>query len=216
MVTDPPYEFEARGGGLYSDSDSMVKTIEAETDSFDFEGYIPELLRWMGRWNKDTINAYFCCNLALVNKYLNWAEKRDMTADILVMDRASAPPAHSSHYIAHLEYVMFLRRIGQSAKKPTFVGKSEGDDNALYRKVYNANPSEMNGNEHPNEKPINMMNNFIKVSSNIGDVVIDPFVGSGTTVKACQELGRFCVGIDKNAKWLEIAKTRLKQLSLGI
>ena len=44
-----------------------------------------------------------------------------------------------------------------------------------------------------------------------GEIVIDPFAGSGTTLRACKDLGRRCIGIEMNPKYCEIAKGRLAQ-----
>lgn len=53
---------------------------------------------------------------------------------------------------------------------------------------------------HPTQKPVNVLKRLIEIFTDEGDVVIDPVAGSGTTLRACQELGRSCYGfeIDKN------------------
>lgn len=53
--------------------------------------------------------------------------------------------------------------------------------------------------------------NFIKINTKIGDLVLDPFMGSGTTAKACKELGRNFIGFEINNKYIEISKKRLSQ-----
>lgn len=211
MITDPPYEFVATGGGLHKESESMEKIRELGTDSFDFNTYWPELFVQMARWNKDKINIYVFFNKDLFLDYLKHLIKQECTFDVMIMDRASAPPAHSSHYVSHLEYILFIRRGAA-----TFNGKSDGTDPEMYRKYYRANPGEMNHTDHPNEKPLNLMKRFINVSSNEKDVVIDPFCGSGTTCLAARDTGRFYLGIDKSKEALEMCKLRLRQLTLGI
>lgn len=46
---------------------------------------------------------------------------------------------------------------------------------------------------HQNEKPVKLIEQIIAVSSNIGDIVLDPFLGSGTTLEACRNLDRNCI-----------------------
>ena len=62
---------------------------------------------------------------------------------------------------------------------------------------------------HCTPKPLPLIENIIKHSSNEGDVVLDPFLGSGTTAVACKNLNRICIGIEKESKYIEIANKRL-------
>lgn len=64
--------------------------------------------------------------------------------------------------------------------------------------------------KYPTEKNIEMIKKIIKTSSNPGDLVLDCFMGSGTTIIASQELGRKWIGMDKSPKAVEIVKKRLK------
>ena len=61
---------------------------------------------------------------------------------------------------------------------------------------------------HPTAKPIKLIERIIKTSTNPNDVVLDPFLGSGTTMEACQNLGRSCIGIEKEEKYIRKIKTR--------
>jgi site-specific DNA-methyltransferase (adenine-specific) len=63
--------------------------------------------------------------------------------------------------------------------------------------------------DHVTPKPLPLIENIIKHSSNEGDVVLDPFLGSGTTAVACKKLNRICIGIEKESKYIEIANKRL-------
>lgn len=62
---------------------------------------------------------------------------------------------------------------------------------------------------HPTEKPIELIELFVRTSSNEGDTVLDPFMGSGTTGMACLQLNRKFIGIENSEKWYNIAKERL-------
>ena len=64
-------------------------------------------------------------------------------------------------------------------------------------------------NLHPTEKPVSVISRLIQ--ANVGDIVLDPFLGSGTTAVACKELGRKFIGIEINPKYCEIAQRRLAQ-----
>jgi site-specific DNA-methyltransferase (adenine-specific) len=63
---------------------------------------------------------------------------------------------------------------------------------------------------HGCQMPIAVLNRIIKASSNAGDIVLDPFNGSGTTVVSAALLGRQYVGIDQSAEYVDYAKKRLE------
>lgn len=65
--------------------------------------------------------------------------------------------------------------------------------------------------EHPNEKPIEVVEQLVATHSNPGDLILDPFMGSGTTGVACARLGRRFVGIEIEPKYFDIACRRIEQ-----
>ncbi|HRT03224.1 MAG TPA: site-specific DNA-methyltransferase [Candidatus Diapherotrites archaeon] len=64
---------------------------------------------------------------------------------------------------------------------------------------------------HPAQKPLMLMERLILLSSNEGDLILDPFIGSGTTVVACIKLKRNFIGIEKDEKYFKIAEERIKE-----
>lgn len=72
-------------------------------------------------------------------------------------------------------------------------------------------PKEKWAGVHPTQKPTELLRRVILSSSKPNDLVLDPFVGSGTTSVVAKSLGRNSIGIDNNKKYLEIAKKRLSQ-----
>jgi site-specific DNA-methyltransferase (adenine-specific) len=70
--------------------------------------------------------------------------------------------------------------------------------------------------EHPTQKPTPLIGAILKDFSNENDLILDPFLGSGTTAKACQELKRNFIGIEISPEYCKIAENRLKQQVLGI
>jgi len=70
--------------------------------------------------------------------------------------------------------------------------------------------------QHPTEKPVDLIMELINNSSDINDTILDPFLGSGTTAVAAKNLGRKCIGIELEEKYLEIAVRRLAQEPLPL
>ncbi|MFQ5471225.1 MAG: DNA-methyltransferase [Gammaproteobacteria bacterium] len=64
---------------------------------------------------------------------------------------------------------------------------------------------------HKSQKPIRLIKKIIKEYTNINDLILDPFMGSGTTVLAAKQLRRKAIGIEINEKWCKVAIDRLSQ-----
>ncbi|GIV84997.1 MAG: hypothetical protein KatS3mg052_2004 [Candidatus Roseilinea sp.] len=64
---------------------------------------------------------------------------------------------------------------------------------------------------YPTQKPLALLERIVAASSNAGDVVLDPYCGSGTTLVAAQKLGRRWVGIDASEEAVKVARARLSQ-----
>ena len=63
--------------------------------------------------------------------------------------------------------------------------------------------------DHPNAKPVELPQVFVEATTEMGDVVLDPFMGSGTTAIACIRTGRRFIGVEIDAGYFEIAKQRI-------
>src|SRR5690606_15241138 len=66
-----------------------------------------------------------------------------------------------------------------------------------------------NRQEHPTQKPEGLIERMVLASTREGDLVVDPFSGSGTTLRVCQQLNRNCIGIELNSEYVEMTKKRL-------
>ena len=66
---------------------------------------------------------------------------------------------------------------------------------------------------HPTQKPTEIIEEIINDFSNKDDIILDPFLGSGTTAVACKELGRRYIGIEISPEYCEIARRRVNAIS---
>lgn len=72
-----------------------------------------------------------------------------------------------------------------------------------------------NRQNHPTQKPEGLMERMILASTNENDLVVDPFAGSGTTLRVCQQLNRNCFGIELNADYVKMINSRLNEPFTG-
>jgi len=62
------------------------------------------------------------------------------------------------------------------------------------------------------QKPIKLIERIVKASSNVGDLVLDPFAGTGTTFVVCKELKRNFIGFEINSELVEVCNRRIKEV----
>ena len=74
--------------------------------------------------------------------------------------------------------------------------------------IHNCNPPTRHGT-HPTEKPVSLMTELVQLFTNPGQIVCDPFMGSGSTGIACVRTGRKFIGIEVNPEYYAIAKSRI-------
>jgi site-specific DNA-methyltransferase (adenine-specific)/modification methylase len=64
-------------------------------------------------------------------------------------------------------------------------------------------------NRHPTEKPVDLVKHFLRLHTKPGDIVLDPFAGSGSTGVACVMTGRRYIGFELDPHWVRCANERL-------
>ena len=198
VVTDPPYKFENQGGGFYAknkstqrvylDSLKNIKCCEFEPEEF-LDVLKPKMKKFYG---------YFFCNKTLVVPYIQWAIKNKFNYDILVMAKSNPIPSFNNHHLSDLEYIIMIRDKG------TYFSKHKDIDD--FRKFYLTSCKK---GIHPAEKPLELIERFIKVSSKEGDIVLDPFMGSGTTALAAKNMNRQYLGYELNEEYYKVCLKRL-------
>jgi len=83
------------------------------------------------------------------------------------------------------------------------------EDMPAARNIYSEMPPKKRS--HPNEKPIKMVKSFISNHTRYGHVILDPFMGSGTTLVACAQMGRRGIGIEIDEDYFDIACKRVEE-----
>jgi DNA modification methylase len=111
------------------------------------------------------------------------------------------------HFINSTEsWVYFVNR------KTTGTFNNEGKAIHDFVECATAPPSERKHGKHPTQKPVKLMEFFIKALTNEGEIILDPFMGSGSTGVAALQLNRFFIGAETNPNYFDIAKERMARL----
>lgn len=99
------------------------------------------------------------------------------------------------------------KRYKDKAARETHLRKGKYATNILSVPSLKGSSKEKIG--HPSQKPIALIHDLISASTREGDVVLDPFLGSGTSAAAAQQLGRRWLGIETNPDYVEMARKRV-------
>ena len=198
LVTDPPYK-TITGGKNNGKNHKRPKGILNENNGlFDYQDvnisdWMPEVYRVL----KEGSHAYIFTNVLNLSEMLNESQKAGFQLhNLLVWEKNNCTP--SQYYMKNCEYVLFIRK--GKAKWISDIGGSKTVhqfDNIIGNKT------------HPCEKPVELLKFYIANSSCEGDIVFDPFAGTGSTMVAAKELNRQFLGYEIDKKYFDIAKERL-------
>lgn len=203
ILTDPPYlikSTKAGGNSRLSRSIQPVNTLLKENNLVNGMDpcLLPELVRVMKK-----VNCYIWCNKAQIPDYLNFfVKEHGCSFDLLIWHKTNPPPTFHNKYLSDKEYILYFRKGGycQPISYEAAGTVFHQPINTLDKKTY----------PHPTIKPINIIKTLIENTSKPGDIVLDPFLGSGTTAAACIETGRTYIGFEKNPDYFRIAETRIE------
>ena len=201
IVTDPPYLIDTVGGqGSVNSILKLDKSLNDLKKNQDItEGYdIEEFAKIVDRLQGGNINAYFWCNKAQIPEYIRvYVDNMKCKFDILTWHKGNALPTYSNKYLSDTEYCLFFHK----GKGHTFPETYE-DAKTYWVENINHNDKKLYG--HPTIKPLHMIEQLVKNSSKVGDTILDPFMGSGTTGVACVNLERHFIGIELNEDYFNI------------
>lgn len=119
------------------------------------------------------------------------------------------PSFRKVNYLSSTEFIW----MGSKGAWTTFNFGSQRD---MKNYLITPNASSYGETEHTTEKPLSLITRFIKIHSKENDLILDSFLGSGTTLVACKELNRRGIGIEINPKYCDMAVRRLKNMTLNL
>lgn len=203
IVTDPPYPTTARGqsgssGGMFQKEINKKGKVFTFND-IDCKEYAPEFYRIL----KNGSHCYVMTNHINLIKMLNtFTECGFHFVKSLIWDKGNK--IMGQYYMSQFEYILFFRK-GEG--KPI---NNCGTSDIL--RIYNKKTKDFKGqNLHDTEKPISLYELLIQNSSNENDIVLDPFVGSGSFLVACHNTKRNCIGFELDKEYYDKAKQRLDE-----
>lgn len=190
ILTDPPYGMEFRSNYRNKKYDK----IENDNNLDWLEEFITEIKRT----SKEDAHIYVFCSFHKVDIFKQELEKQFKVKNILIWEKNNTGMGDLyGDYAPKYEMIIFC---------------SNGNKKLNGNRIANIIKADKTGNTlHPTEKPLELIKLLITKSSNEDDIILDPFLGSGTTAVACKQLNRNYIGIELSEEYCEIARKRLEQ-----
>jgi DNA modification methylase len=195
IITDPPYKVISGGQtktanafykGKWKNNGKIFKHNEVDFN----ENFMCEMFRIM----KEQSHIYFFTNLLNLNKFLTLFEKSEFYVhNLLVWEKK---PVVNRWYLKNAEYVIFAKK-----------GKAKSINNKGSKTVHKFDVPK--NKVHPTQKPTDLIEYYINNSTNENDMVLDMFMGSGTTAVACKNTNRNFIGCELDEEFFNVAVARV-------
>ena len=194
IVTDPPYLMNYRSNYRKVKYDYII----GDKDGKDL---ITESIKEAYRVLKDNSAIYMFCSWHHIDFFKMEFERYFNLKNIIVWNKNNTSMGDlKGSYAPKHEFVLFGhkgRRLLEGFRYPDVL-EAKRTGNKL----------------HPTQKPIDLIEIFIKTSSKENDVVLDMFMGSGVTAVACELNNRKWIGFEIESKYVEVTNKRLEQVRL--
>lgn len=206
ILTDPPYNVSEDDADIKDLHGNAVYGGQRDFGQWDREWDPMDLLVPAERLLYTGGSLIAFCSDWLLSHYKQYDLLK--SRGTMVWDKVNAPPSYRPGYMSYTEWIVWLQKPGAP-----IVWNGGGAVSNILR--FNR----CSGGErtaHPTQKPLDLIENLMARHSHKGDLIIDPYMGSGTTLRAAKNLGRRAIGIELDERWCELAAKRLGQDVLNL
>lgn len=214
IITDPPYNLAKFMKGRQTNLKKMRSNFfgDAGWDDDDYDVWIShmdEFFRQASRVLKKKGSLILFMSIIKVESLIKLAERHKFYYKTTgIWHKTNPMPRNMNlHFINSTEaWIYFVN----DSKTGTF----NNDGKAIHDFVETSlTPSnEKKFGKHPTQKPVGLLNHFIKILSNENDIILDCFMGSGSTGVSAIGLKRKFIGIELNKEYFDIAKNRIQNI----
>lgn len=205
VLTDPPYELsKSKGGGMMGKGGrKFMEEVKDQgmIDGIDTELFLDSCLSLFD--HKQKLCIVVTCSNKQIIEYISWAESNGFQYGVGVWHKSNPAPLCNYKYLNDVEYWIYIK-----GKKSKILGDYHSKS-MVYKSQINKKDKTLYG--HATCKPVELMEKFLINHSTLNDTVLDPFMGSGSTGVACENLNRKFIGIELDEKYFNVAKERIEQ-----
>lgn len=197
VVIDPPYKLDLNKIKNANSLNRYANDLLHLKDGFDLK-VLDLLLTKMKK-----INIYIYCSKRQIQELLEYFSNKNCNYEVLTWHKQNPSPLTNNIYLPDTEYIIFAREKGvrlygnYHTKHKYYISGVNQVDKKRYK--------------HPTIKPLPFIENHIENSSRPGEVVLDCFAGSGTTLVGAINKGRKFIGFEINEEYFKIAEKRIAE-----
>ena len=205
IITDPPYNIS---------HENNFNTLKCPRQGVDFGEWDKsfDLFSWISKYEKildKNGSMIIFCSYRYISFIIKTMEESNLEVkDVLVWKKSNPMPRNiERRYVQDMEFAIW------GVKKGAKWVFNKDKEKPYMRSMFET--STVSGNErtiHPTQKSLHLMQDIIKIHTNRDDVIIDPFMGSGTTGLACLNLNRKFIGIELDKNYFNLSADRLNKL----
>jgi site-specific DNA-methyltransferase (adenine-specific)/modification methylase len=232
VFADPPYNLSGKSLDLANNkTGGAYYKMNEDWDTFKERDYITFTESWIKGCHKILApngSLYISCTQHNIGEILIEGKKVGFKLNnILTWYKINAMPNITKRTFTHsTEFVCWFVKgrnwvFNYNEVKEFNPNKTKDGNNKQMRDFFDfieipivQGKERIKGNDgravHPTQKPEKLLELIIRASSNENDLILDPFFGTGTTGKIAEQLNRKWIGIEKNSKYIHVAKERLK------
>jgi site-specific DNA-methyltransferase (adenine-specific) len=197
VITDPPYDARTHGGAITNKGGSKGGAVAVEFSAFTHEVQV-ETFTQLGRISRGWVIATLATSTAFRFDLEPPAGLRCLRVGVWVKPNPM-PQISGDRPGQGWEPVVFLHKKGVRSK-----WNGGGKSGVWIHPV-------VQNEGHATVKPLPMVTDWVRLFTNPGETVLDPFAGSGTTLRAAKNEGRKAIGVELEERYCEIAARRLSQ-----
>lgn len=203
IFTDPPYNLtDYSTGNIKLKNRSDIKNDIADWDKgFDPISLKDEFLRVL----KPTGNIFTFCSYNLIGRWHEIFDPLFDTFQFFIWHKTNpVPKFYSAGFLNSCEMIACMWNKGH-----TWNFKGQNKMHNFFESPICCGNERLKTPGHPTQKPIGLLKHIIEIASNRKDVILDPFMGVGSTGVAALQLGRKFIGIEMDDTYFEAARCRL-------
>lgn len=207
ILTDPPYNI-----AKYSTGNIALPGREAlnnDIASWDMVDIDPrEFIDEFKRILKPNGNIFIFTSYNLIGKWHEVFDKEFDTFQFFIWHKTNpAPKIFKNGFLNSCEMIICMWNKGH---KWNFSNQNEMHN--FFESPICMRPERLSNPKHPAQKPVKLLKHIIKIASNPGDIVFDPFMGVGSTGVAALELKRKFIGCEIEKDYFDASKKRLEEI----
>ena len=207
VITDPPYSVSVAGYvhvGLPGKGSRRLDFFKGDDDWAAMTALVVEAIEKAEAQLKESGSVYAWCGHRQFGNILSYFESKGYSTRFLVWaKKCPAPAPPNAGWSSGAELCIYAYKPGR-----TWNGKWQENNVLVFDSYRFGKPGKV---DHPTQKPLDLIQKLVRLSTSETHTILDPFMGSGTTLVAAKNLGRKAIGLEIEEKYCEIAAERLSQ-----